>query len=111
MAKSVEEKHQVLKEVFRHYQDYKDFVSRTGQDVIEYKGITICFSDLNLLEGLKSLSPQKRKAFYYNVLLDMKQRDVAAIMGIKTVTVGQYVEQAAIQLAKKYWVEHEDEKD
>lgn len=34
---------------------------------------------------------------------DMKQREVADIMGITTVSVGQYVEAAVMQLAEEYF--------
>jgi len=72
-------------------------------EVIEHKGLSISFSDLK--HGLEDLSPRKREAFFYNVILDWKQKDVAEHMGITTVSVGQYVEQAMIQLSKRYFAE------
>lgn len=71
--------------------------------------VTLSFWDLQ--GALKDLSPRKREAVFYNVILDKKQKDVAAIMGITTVSVGQYVEQAMIQLSEKYFANMEIESD
>lgn len=64
---------------------------------------------LDLQYGLDKLSPRKREAVYLNVIRDMKQKDAAAIMGITTVSVGQYVEQAMIQLAERYFADMDEE--
>jgi len=76
---------------------------RTGDWSIEHKGLTINFLDLQ--SCLKKLSPRKKQAVFYNVIMDEKQKDVAARMGITTVSVGQYVEQAMLQVAKDLWPE------
>ena len=113
--------HRILREIYRNYTQYKDYVSATGNHVIEHgyfiyddKGevkdkvqISISFWDLH--NGLKTLSPRKREAMFYNVILDWKQRDVAEKMGITTVSVGQYVEQATLQLAQRYFAEEKEE--
>jgi DNA-directed RNA polymerase specialized sigma24 family protein len=65
--------------------------------------ITLSFWDLQ--GALKALSPRKREAVFYNVIMDYKQKDVAAIMDITTVSVGQYVEQGMIQLAEEYFAD------
>ena len=109
-------KHRILREVYRHYYSFKQLFTREGTDVIEHSywvynkngtrdkhTITISLWDLH--DGLETLSARKREAVYYNVLLDKKQKEVAEIMGITTVSVGQYVEQAMIQLADKYFAE------
>jgi hypothetical protein len=67
--------------------------------------VTLSFWDLQ--GALKNLSPRKREAVFYNVILDQKQKDVAAIMKITTVSVGQYVEQAMLQLSEQYFSEME----
>jgi DNA-directed RNA polymerase specialized sigma24 family protein len=114
-------RHRILREIYRNYTQYKDYVSSTGRHVIEHgyyvydeEGnikdkvlVTISFWDLH--QGLKSLSPRKREAMFYNVILDWKQRDVAKKMGITTVSVGQYVEQATLQLAQRYFADDESE--
>lgn len=113
-------KHRVLREVLRHYIEYREHVGSTGEHVIthgywvypengeRYKEIvTISFWDLH--RDIQDLSPRKREALFYNVILDWKQRDVAEEMGITTVSVGQYVEQACLQLAKRYFADEEDE--
>lgn len=114
-------RHRVLREVYRHYLEFRDYVSSTGNSVIEHGyfiypdpkdpfspdkqkvEVTVSFWDLH--SGLKDLSPRKREAVFYNVILDWKQRDVAKKMGITTVSVGQYVEQGMIQLAERYFAE------
>lgn len=63
--------------------------------------VTLSFWDLQ--GALKHLSPRKREAVFYNVILDKRQRDVAEIMSITTVSVGQYVEQAMLQLSETYF--------
>ncbi len=107
-----DQKHRVLREAFRHYTDFKDFVARTGQDTLEYQGVTLSFAQLSmtLKEEFPKLAKRKRQAFYLNVLLDLKQRDVAEKMSITTVSVGQYVEAACEQLAVKYFAEDESYK-
>jgi len=113
---SAADKHKILREAYRHYIDIRDYVSRTGRDIIEhpveieegsgeYIPLTISFSDLKY--GLNSLAPRKREAFFLHIILDWKQKDVAKKMGITTVSVGQYVDAAAMQLAKRYFAEME----
>jgi len=63
----------------------------------------ISISLMDLQGCLKDLSPRKREAVFYHIILDWKQKDVAARMGITTVSVGQYVEQGMLQIAKKLW--------
>lgn len=95
------EKYLILREVYRHYLDFQDYWQRTGRDTIEHKGVTINFMDLK--DGVENLADRKKEAFYLNVIRDMKQKDVAEIMGITTVSVGQYVAEACRQLATVYW--------
>lgn len=115
--------HRVLREVFRNFRQFQEYVAATGNDVIEYAysvedpdtgekrkvEITISYSDL--LNRLNELSERKREAILYNVIMDMKQRDVADIMGITTVSVGQYVDTACEQLAVGYFAEQEKASD
>lgn len=107
--------HRILREIYRHYIEYKEWVTSNGKSVIEHGYfvynedgtikervmVTISFWDLH--EALDKLSKRKREAVFYNVILDWKQRDVAEKMGITTVSVGQYVEQAMLQLSEKYF--------
>src|SRR3954454_11990001 len=109
-------KHRVLREVYRHYLEFRQYVADTGHHVIEHgyfvhnddntkTRVNISVSFWDLFEGLKELSPRKREAVWYNVILDQKQRDVAKKMAITTVSVGQYVEQAMLQLSERYFAE------
>lgn len=117
--KQLQPKHRILREIYRHYLEFRDLVSNTGESVFEHgewirdeegnvigkRIIQVSFWDLH--DALSKLSARKREAMFYNVILDKKQKDVAEIMGITTVSVGQYVEQACLQLAEKYFPEDE----
>ncbi len=106
--------HRVLREVYRNFRQFQEFVSATGKDVIEHGYwvdnedgtrqkvmITISYSDLR--DQLNKLAARKREAMMYNVIMDMKQKDVAKIMGITTVSVGQYVDAACEQISLSYF--------
>ena len=111
-------KHRILREIYRHYTEIEEYISKNGGDhiishsypVYDEEGkkigkenVDISFWDLH--DSLSVLSDRKREAVYYNVILDWKQKDVAEKMKITTVSVGQYVEQAMLQLAKTYFIE------
>lgn len=112
-------KHRVLREVYRHYLEYRDYVASTGNHVIDHgywvvdkdgnrvKHVDISISFWDLHNALHRLSKRKREAVFYNVILDQKQKDVAKIMKITTVSVGQYVDQAFMQLAEDYFAEED----
>ncbi len=102
---SLTDPHKILREVLRNYTTFQDYVSATGQSVIEYKGMEISFYDLR--DCLSNLSPRKKEAIYYNVIRDMLQRDVAEIMGITTVSVGQYVDLGIQQISEAYFTPKE----
>lgn len=109
--------HRILREIYRHYMEFRDLVSASGHSVFEHGEFiyneegeitgkamyTISFWDLH--DALNKLSKRKREAVFYNVILDKKQKDVADLMGITTVSVGQYVEQAMLQLAERYFAD------
>lgn len=105
--------HRILREVYRHYYEFESFFISTGKHIIDRGDIAISFYDLR--DGIKPqskggpLSERKRQAVMLNVVRDMKQRDVADIMHITTVSVGQYVEQAMLQLAELYFSDEERE--
>jgi hypothetical protein len=125
---TADQKHKIIREAYRHYLTFKQYVTDTGNDVIEYAipkeagsdefvPVTISFSDLQraltrFSDGARAegtvLSKRKEQAFYLNVIRDMLQRDVAEIMGITTVSVGQYVEQAMLQLCAYYFEDVQD---
>lgn len=122
------EKHKILREAYRNYLSFEQYVKDTAKDIIEYAvpekpgsdnyiPVQISFTDLQRAltqyhNGVKAegtvLSKRKEEAFYLNVIRDMLQRDVAEEMGITTVSVGQYVEQAMIQLCDYYFDEEKD---
>jgi DNA-directed RNA polymerase specialized sigma24 family protein len=110
--------HRILREVYRHYTEFEDYVSRTGEHVIEHaylvyeadevtvkEQIAVTISFWDLFEGLSKLSRRKQEAVVHNVIFDKLQREVAEEMGITTVSVGQYVDQAMKTLAKRYFAE------
>ena len=123
------DRHKILREAYRNYLTWQDLITfeqeREPIDTITYNiprepgsdemiPVTISFYDLE--RALKQfeddtkkdgtvLSKRKEQAFYLNVIRDMLQRDVAEIMGITTVSVGQYVEQGMMQLCGYYFGE------
>lgn len=140
--------HRVLREIFRHYPEFKELVAQGGSAMLEHSylvpdadvpaqcpgnkradkehraiedvciycgggmhkvSVSFCFWDLH--RGLKDLAPRKREALYHNVIRDAKQKDVAEIMGITTVTVGQYVEHAFRNLIAQHVVTFTEEED
>lgn len=113
-------RHRILREMYRHYTELKAYVAANGGDAVIYHSYPIYdeagevigkedieISYLDLQDSLSVLSPRKRTAVYLNVIKDLKQKDVAKIMDITTVSVGQYVDQAMQQLAKDYFAEDE----
>lgn len=94
-------KRRVLREAVRHYYEFEQLFISDGIISISHGGIDISFLDLK--DAIAKLSPRKQEAIYYNVILDMKQKDVAEKMGITTVSVGQYVESGFSQIAKEYF--------
>lgn len=114
-------RHRVLREIYRHYTELKAYVTAYGGNEIISHAYNVIDDDGNILgkeeidisfwdlhDSLQVLSDRKREAVYLNVILDLKQKDVAAIMEITTVSVGQYVEQAMLQLAKIYFADKEE---
>jgi DNA-directed RNA polymerase specialized sigma24 family protein len=75
--------------------------SGLGDDT--YVPVTISFIDLERALNTVVLSKRKEQAFYLHIIEDMLQREVAEIMDITTVSVGQYVDQAMQQLAEVYF--------
>jgi hypothetical protein len=136
--------HRILREIFRHYTEFREYVAQGNSPVLEHtyivprdvpsecsgnprankehealemhcvhcdcemKRVSIGFNFWDLHRGLKDLAPRKREALFYNVIMDLKQKDVAKKMGITTVTVGQYVEHAFRQLVSSHLITEED---
>lgn len=118
------DKHRCLREILRNYLMLKDAAENEDWtiSVCRVKGciwqspgaaskghegecemLTVNFLDLR--NCLNKLSKRKMEAIFYNVILDKKQRDVAAIMEITTVSIGQYVEAGVLQVAAELWPE------
>lgn len=118
----VMDKHRCLREILRNYLMLKDAAENEDwtisvcrikgcnwmQDGKVAKGhegecemLTVGFLDLR--KCLNKLSKRKMEAIFWNVIMDKKQRDVAEIMGITTVSIGQYVEAGVIQVAAELW--------
>jgi predicted DNA-binding protein (UPF0251 family) len=129
------DKHKILREAYRNFLTWRDIITYPedseppytityrvpkDKDSNEYVPVTISFVDLaralKSYEGeLKSegtvLSARKEQAFFLNVLRDLRQKDVAEIMGISMVSVGQYVDQGMLKLCKYYFGEEENDLD
>ena len=97
--------HKVVREIVRDYltleSECAQSEGRFGGDqwMIRVEGIEVSFLDL---QGcLQHLSKRKKEAIFWNVILDKKQKDVAKIMGITTVSVGQYVQAGFEQIVNE----------
>lgn len=93
--------HRFLREILRHYVEFREYVAQGNDHVIEHsylvrekdgriKKVTMSFSFWDLHRGIAGLPKRKKEALLYNIILDKKQKDVAEIMGISTVSAGQY---------------------
>lgn len=131
--------HRILREIFRHYTEFREYVAQGNDPILEHtylvpaegeeaqcsknpqakkshtalkmrcvhcgakmNRVSVSFNFWDLYRGLKELAPRKREAVLWNVIYDQKQKDVAKKMGITTVTVGQYVEFAMLQLVNSH---------
>lgn len=72
---------------------------------VKMRRVTVGFSFWDLHRGLKELAPRKREALFYNVIMDLKQRETGKIMNITTMTVGAYVKMAFKALAKQHFID------
>lgn len=108
MSKKVKDKdkiegapaYKIVREAYRNYLTFESLATQSGNFFITNGEVTISFIDLQ--GSLNKLSARKKEAIYYNVILDKLQRDTAEIMGITTVSVGQYVQTGMQQLVE--WV-------
>lgn len=96
----------LIREALRHLDAAKELAIR-GTDIIERtvlcdgKKITVSFSLLDLEAALKRRAKRQHEAVFLNVICDYLQRDVAAIMGITTISIGQYVQSACEKIAEE----------
>jgi DNA-directed RNA polymerase specialized sigma24 family protein len=105
--------HLILREVLRHYTEFKAYVTSHMDDhIIEHsyyvdeedgtkRKVTVSISFWDLQGALAELAPRKREAVFWNVIMDYKQKDAARIMGITTVSIGQYTSASMEQIAAK----------
>lgn len=124
---TADDKAEIIKEAYRHYDTWQNLIAygdgKSGHvsDVLTYHipkepgsdelvPIVISFHDLQRAWDNVKLAPRKKEAFELNILQDMLQREAADIMGITTVSVGQYVNQAASQLAEWYFADEDRRK-
>jgi hypothetical protein len=124
----IETKHMCLREVLRNYLMLKTAAENEDWtfEICRIKGCIWYNSEIGVQKGhegdcemltvnfldlkncLKKLSKRKMEAVYYNVILDMRQREVAEIMGITMVSIGQYVEAGMKQAAAELWPDVEE---
>jgi len=104
----------VLREVLRHYIEFRQLVQNGGDHVIEHSyevkdetgkvtKHTIAFSFWDLHRGIKELAPRKREALFWHVIMDYTQRDAGAKMHIGGSSVVQYVDSACKELLKHHF--------
>ena len=91
------------KQVLRMYLALEDHFTQYGNFTLERDGLEINFLDLKgVLEGL---APHLNRAVYYNVILDMMQKEAAVEMGVAPTSVSLYVNDACKQVARRLWDE------
>ena len=78
-----EQRQRILREVYRHYTDFKDHVSRTGSPFVEYGPVVISFSDLK--EGVNALSERKKEAFFLNLQILEQNAEASPAVGVRCV--------------------------
>jgi response regulator of citrate/malate metabolism len=99
---------EILREALRHYPEYQAYISQYGGDgVIEYAGVSLSFHDIK--NGLNELSPRKKEAIFYNVIMDLTQEESGKRMGISAVSIGQYVKVGMKQLSREYFKEEKND--
>lgn len=76
-------------------------------DSIELNDIELNYFDLMAaLRSIRDTVPErKRQAFWLNVILDMKQKDVADKLQVSPVTVGQHVTSVCKALEEAYFAD------
>ena len=95
--------HRILREVLRGYTVFEEYVTITGNYEITHQGYKFNFLDL---QGcLKSLPQRQMEAVYWFIIQDERQKTVAARLGISTVTVGQYCDQAMRKITEELFPE------
>lgn len=93
----------VIRELYRNREALLDHHQWKGRDVIEYKGYLFAAHELTyeeMIKNLKKIPLKAREAFFYNVLLDLGQKESGELMGVGPVTIAQHVERASRMLAK-----------
>ena len=95
--------HRVLRELFRHLQEFEALFQTEGIDTISGPdGTTYCIFDLRRLYDIRDalLSRQRSKAVEFFLYLDMREQDAALAMGLsKDTPVAIYATQGLKQLA------------
>jgi len=56
-------KHKVMRELYRNYMQFREYVRSTGETTIEYQNVAISFYDLGM--GLNELSPRKKHGILF----------------------------------------------
>ncbi len=106
--------HRFLREILRHYLEFQDYVAQGHDHVIEHsylvqepgkplRKVTMSFSFWDLHRGIKDLPPRKKEALFYNIILDKKQKEVAELMGISTVSAGQYCDLGLKAIVEQFY--------
>lgn len=95
--------HRVLRELFRHLQEFEVLFQTEGVDALNGPdGTSYSIFDLRKLYDIRNelLSPQRARAIEYFLYRDMREQDAAAAMGLSRETpVAIYATQGLKQLA------------
>ncbi len=73
-----------LRRFFKHLQPWRAFYEATGKDVISSGGVDYSLHDFEALWGMSRpmLSPRQAEAIELCLIMDMRERDAAVVMGI-----------------------------
>lgn len=81
-----------LRSLFRHLQAFRVLHEDTGQDTLEFDaGRVVCLWDLEYLYSQIHLLPERQcQAIEWFLVQDIKEADVAKLMGLKPQPVAMY---------------------
>ena len=97
--------HRVLRELFRNLQSWQALFETEGTDsLMGHDGSVYCLADIrHLYESRSFLSPRQAQAIEMFLYRDMRERDVAVLMGVSPVNpVAIYATQGLRRLCRMY---------
>lgn len=74
----------ILRELFRHLQEFESFYEATGQDTLINDGDSYCLWDIKLLfeYSQENLPKRQKQAIYLCLYKNILEKDAAVMMGV-----------------------------